>query len=94
VVNEKVNVDRKYIKRIRAMLYHLKVEGLTAATMKHFGLSARNQMLELKFMNRLAGYINFVGMVRGKKDLLFKKYDVDFRNIQAEIENINFLKLN
>jgi RNA-directed DNA polymerase len=94
VVNEKVNVDRKYIKRIRAMLYHLKVEGLSVATMKHFGLSARNQMLELKFMNRLAGYINFVGMVRGKKDLIFKKYDVDFRNIQTEIETIKILKLN
>ena len=51
-------------------------------------------MLELKFMYRLAGYINFVGMVRVKKDLLFKKYDVDFRNIQTEIETIKILKLN
>ena len=94
VVNEKVNVDRKYIKQVRAMLHHLKLEGLTAATMKHFGLSDRNQMLELKFMNRLSGYINFIGMVRGKKDLIFKKYDVDFRNIQKEIENRKILKLN
>ena len=94
VVNEKINVDRKYIKRIRAMLHHLKLEGLTAATMRHFGLSDGNQMLEIKFMNRLAGYINFIGMVRGKKDLIFKKYDVDFRNIQKEIENRKILKLN
>jgi RNA-directed DNA polymerase len=94
VVNEKVNVDRKYIKRIRAMLYHLKLEGLTAATIKHFGLVASNQMLEIKFMNRLSGYINFIGMVRGKKDLIFKKYDKDFRNIQREIENRKILKLN
>jgi RNA-directed DNA polymerase len=94
VVNEKVNVDRKYIKRIRAMLYHLKLEGLTAATIKHFGLVASSQMLEIKFMNRLSGNINFVGMVRGKKDLIFKKYDKDFRNIQREIENRKILKLN
>jgi hypothetical protein len=33
-------------------------------------------------------------MVRGKKDLIFKKYDVDFRNIQKEIETIKILKLN
>jgi hypothetical protein len=76
------------------MLYHLKLEGLTAATIKHFGLASSNQMLEIKFINRLSGYINFIGMVRGKKDLIFKKYDKDFRNIQREIENRKILKLN
>jgi len=81
VVNEKLNVDRKYIKRIRAMLYHLKVEGLTAATIRHFGLSDGNQMLELKFMNRLVGYINFIGMIRGKRDTIFLKLKGDYYDL-------------
>ena len=94
VVNEKLNVDRKYIKRIRAMLHHLKCNGLPEAAKKHFNLAGRDKLMEQKFMNRLEGYINFVGMVRGKSDLIFKKYNLEFKMLNNEIKNNELLKLN
>jgi len=71
-VNEKVNVDRKLLKQIRAMSHDLSRNGLEAATAKHFKIrsdcSAKDQS---KFIDRLQGYINFVGQIRGKEDPVF-----------------------
>ena len=75
-VNEKVNVDRRLLKKIRAMCHDLSTNGLEAATRHHFQLrgSVTPKKLAL-FQRRLEGYLNFVGQVRGKDDPLcaFKK---------------------
>lgn len=72
VVNEKVNIKRDLLKRIRAMLHNLTRNGLYSATKNHFGfVDEENQY---KFLNRLNGYINFVGQVRGKKDPIYLKF--------------------
>lgn len=74
-VNEKVNVDRKLLKKIRAMLFDFSANGLDSATERHFKTTGEID-LELKksFVMRLKGYINFVGQVRGKNDELFKSF--------------------
>ena len=74
VVNEKVNVDRKLIRKIRAMIHDLNANGINAATKRHFGLQAkvRSRDREL-FRARLKGYIEFVGQVRGKDDPVYMK---------------------
>lgn len=76
-VNEKVNVDRKMLKKIRAMLHDWSTNGILKATIGHFryhngGLDI--DRLQMKFMNRLEGLINFVGQVRGKKDPLVIRF--------------------
>jgi RNA-directed DNA polymerase len=74
-VNEKVNVDRKLIKKIRAMSHDLAVSGKEAATRNHFNIQGDvNPEMQEKFMNRLGGYVNFVGQVRGKTDLQYSKF--------------------
>ena len=74
-VNEKVNVDRKLLKKIRAMLHDFITNGLHHATKKHFKLKEGFRIEYLtRFMNRLEGYINFVGQVRGKNDALYRKF--------------------
>jgi RNA-directed DNA polymerase len=74
-VNEKVNVDRKLLKKIRAMLHDFTTNGLHHATKKHFKLKDGFRIEYLtQFMNRLEGYINFVGQVRGKNDPLYRKF--------------------
>ncbi len=72
VVNEKVNIDRKLLKNIRAMAFDLRKNGVEAATRKHFDLKG---IVDIKykamFMARLEGYINFVGQIRGRTDSVY-----------------------
>ena len=79
VVNEKVNIDRKLIKRIRAMLHDLNCNGAEIATMKHFRVSAQNAPNHVDgFLNKLRGYIDFVGQVRGREDALYLRFRRQF----------------
>lgn len=74
-VNEKVNIDRKMLKKIRAMLHDATTNGVRAAARNHFNISGNvdEQWID-KFVYRLRGYINFIGQVRGKEDDLYRKY--------------------
>lgn len=82
VVNQKVNVDRKYIKQIRAMLHHAKTVGLSAACAKHHKLKDTPSREEvLQFAYRLKGMIEFVSMVRGKEDAMVKRYKKEFNDL-------------
>ena len=82
VVNEKVNVDRKTLKIVRAMLYDALQNGVSKAARKHFQLkNEMSKMSETYFLNRLDGYINFIGQVRGKEDVLVLKFKEDFKMI-------------
>jgi RNA-directed DNA polymerase len=74
VVNQKVNVDRKYIRNLRAILHHWKLNGVEKATLKHF-----NGLYDsLKFINKIKGKIEFVGQVRGKEDGIYIKLKQKF----------------
>lgn len=74
-VNEKVNVSRKLLKKTRAMLHDLTLNGLENATCHHFNTPLPvNPELTAKFINRLLGYINFICQVRGKTDILNDKF--------------------
>ena len=78
-VNEKVNVDRKLLKKIRAMLHDWSKNGIVAATQRHFNITdvvINNETV--RFKNRLKGYIDFVGQVRGKNDAVYMKFKRQF----------------
>jgi RNA-directed DNA polymerase len=76
VVNKKVNVDRKLIKKVRAMLFDLQLNGIKAAAQKHYDsielVSDKNCDA---FLFKLKGYINFIGQVRGKEDAIYIKFN-------------------
>jgi RNA-directed DNA polymerase len=79
VVNEKVNVDRKMLKKTRAMLHDLRLNGSTRATQNHFKIDNKPSREErLKFLQKLKGTINFIGQVRGKEDPTFLRMQQDF----------------
>ncbi len=81
-VNKKVNVDRKLLKKIRAMLHDITTNGIDIATQNHFKLKDNIETRHrTKLIQRLDGYINFVGQVRGKNDLLYIKQKTSFDNI-------------
>ena len=74
-VNEKVNVNRRLLKKIRAMLHDLNTNGLEAATIRHLKIKGECTPAEKKFFaRRLEGYINFVGQVRGTNDKLYLSF--------------------
>ena len=79
-VNKKVNVNRALLKKVRAMLHDLTINGIDAATLKHFHFKPNvltNSNKEL-FVYRLKGYINFIGQIRGKSDPIYIKYKNSF----------------
>ena len=78
VVNKKVNIDRRQIKKVRAMLHDLTKNGLSLATAKHFGVKEADEKLQIHFLNRLNGYIQFIGQVRGKDDFIYRKFATVF----------------
>ncbi len=80
VVNRKVNVDRKYIRNLRAILHHWDMKGLVAAAMKHLNIEHAITEIEVEqFARKIEGRINFVGQVRGRDDDIFLNLRSNFR---------------
>ena len=73
IVNKKVNVDRTYIRNIRAVLHHIKTDSLEEAAKKHYKVSIADQFLQQKLLFKVKGQIDFVGQVRGKEDEIYLK---------------------
>ena len=83
VVNEKVNVDRKMLKMVRAMLFDASINGIEKAASKHFTSNKISSFSDATyFLNRLNGYINFIAQVRGFDDALVIKFKTDFKNLK------------
>jgi RNA-directed DNA polymerase len=86
VVNQKLNVDRRYIRKLRATLHDLELNGLASASTKHFKLQeTASEAQQQHFISRIQAQINFVGSVRGKEDELFKKLKLKFVGLTAEL---------
>lgn len=81
IVNEKVNIDRRFLKKTRAMLHDLQTNGLQRATQRHYGGSALNAQLKDLFLSRLRAYISFIGQVRGEQDPTFLKMKATFHQV-------------
>ena len=78
-VNEKINVDRKLLKKTRAMLHDLTENGVINATKQHFNIAGNlDERTKNRFINRLEGYINFIGQVRGKSDVKYLSLKTKF----------------
>jgi RNA-directed DNA polymerase len=72
------NVDRKYVRQVRAMLYAWAKSGLEAAENEYFDKYVSKSRLpikqKLKFKQVLRGKIEFIGMVKGKEDSIYQKF--------------------
>ncbi|MCW5907189.1 MAG: RNA-directed DNA polymerase [Chitinophagales bacterium] len=64
-VNEKVNVDRRFVRSIRGMLHTWQKYGRARAAMRNTS--------EQQFVNIVKGKLDFLAMVRGTKDELYEK---------------------
>jgi RNA-directed DNA polymerase len=78
IVNKKLNVNRTYIRNIRATLHHIKTEGIEVAAKKHYQVDIADIKLQQKLLFKLEGQINFIGQVRGKQDSIYLKMKHSF----------------
>ena len=88
IVNEKLNVDRKYIKITRAMVHDLSANGLAIATQNHFRLQRDPFHSEItRFIHTLQGRISFIQSIRGKHDPNTLAYQL---TLDFALENFSF----
>ena len=88
VVNEKVNIDRKMLKKTRAMLFDLRVNGASKAAQNHFKTEYKpSNNDQVVFLQKLNGTINFIGQVLGKEDVIYKKMKSGFASCFAIVED-------
>jgi RNA-directed DNA polymerase len=87
-VNQKPNISRLYIRKLRAILHNMQTNFVDDAVRKHFKLPAMQQVEVSdvqKMLNSVRSQIGWVGLVRGKTDELYLKlknnFDVAERNI-------------
>ena len=62
------------------MIYDMKVSGVENAAQKHFKKELDcDGKLTKKFINRIEGYINFIGQVRGRNERVYMRLNSDFQ---------------
>jgi RNA-directed DNA polymerase len=88
IVNQTVNVSRKYVRNIDGALHAWEKYGLQAATETYESKYAKKVTLPEKelarFVDSLRGKIEFVGSVRGKDDYLYQKLLSKFNDIRKK----------
>lgn len=99
-VNERLNVKRNYIKKIRAILRSLEINNLDESqkifeSKYQFRKSKRTEVPHIS--NVLKGMINYVGMVKGFDDLIFKKLALRYNKVVGHdsfhINNTDFTSM-
>ena len=78
-VNNKLNIDRRYIRNVKAILFDIKINSLENAAMRHYEVTKVDEKLLRTFVLSIAGMINFIGQVRGKDDSIYCKLGKELR---------------
>lgn len=84
-VNRKTNINRDYIKRVRAILKNWESSGENYTQIifeKHYNKPIPNP----NFINVLGGYINFIGLIRSKNDPIYQKLIQKFSFLKNRID--------
>ncbi|WP_246601603.1 reverse transcriptase domain-containing protein [Enterococcus alishanensis] len=91
IVNQKLNVDRRYIRKIRAMLYSIEENSnnLSIPLEKFAEAGYKGNDIE-NILRVIKGMINYVSMVKGKYDAVFEQLANRYNTIleELEIENL------
>lgn len=90
VVNTKVNVKRKYIRQIRAMLHAWNKFGLKQAAIEHFEKYSTRNMPEypdLAFRKLLIGRINFVRQIKNTNSV--GNQDQVYANLYTRLKSLD-----
>jgi RNA-directed DNA polymerase len=91
-VNQKPNISRLYIRKLRAILHNMQTNAIDDAVRKHFNLPAMQQV-ELsevqKMLNCVRSQIGWVGLVRGKTDVVYIKLRQQYVQAQQKMLGVD-----
>lgn len=86
-VNARLNLSKKYIKKIRVMLNSIKNNGFMETVKKNYmNHRCTSEEAKYKMFNIIQGKLNYLKMVRGYNDKIFLKYANEFN----QLFNIDF----
>jgi RNA-directed DNA polymerase len=98
LVNERVNVQKRYIKQLRTWLYlweKYSYEKANAYFMQHYITDKGHIKKNIPLMqNVIAGKLEYLKMVKGKDNPLFKKLKYRYTKLNASINKIEGIKKN
>ncbi|MEP6262744.1 MAG: reverse transcriptase family protein [Gillisia sp.] len=93
IVNEKVNVRKKYVKQLRMWLYYWETYGYKKAEQifrKDYHSEKGHINSGIPNMNLvIAGKLEFLKMVKGDKDFTYLNLSSRFQNLQKPLQNIS-----
>jgi RNA-directed DNA polymerase len=82
VVNRKVNINRQYIRQLRAILFDCRKNGIENAARRFFKLdNYPNSIALYRFKRSLQGRIQFIGSVRGKNDQIYEHFIQKYNSV-------------
>lgn len=88
IVNEKVNVPREFVREIRSMLHAWDAHGYEAAEeefLREYDTKNRNpEKGDPVFSRVIRGKLEFLSMVRGKDDDVYKKYLNEYARLKGD----------
>jgi RNA-directed DNA polymerase len=92
VVNRYVNINRKYLKKLRAILYIWKKFGVESTAQNFFEKHSLKKYSDSElgddlFKRVIKGKIEYVGMVKGKANRIFLEFQNDFYSLAPELKS-------
>ncbi|MDP2188796.1 MAG: reverse transcriptase family protein [Sphingobacteriaceae bacterium] len=88
VVNERLSIDRRQLKKIRAMLHDAEKSGLEKATDRHLGKSGSALVQQQHFVAKLQGNVAWVGQVRGKNDPMYLRFAASLTVLKQRLKEL------
>lgn len=89
IVNERINLNRKYIRHVRAMIHAWEKFGLEEAAMEHFEkYNYKNKTVDnyiLSFIKELSGKIGYIGHIKGKENSIYRNIYKRIKALDSEI---------
>ena len=68
-MNEKLSVERKLKKKLRAINHDITLNGLAIATKRHFNLKENaDEKIQKHFANKIRGLDSFVNLVENQRE--------------------------
>lgn len=80
-INEALNVDRRFVRNLRAALYSVETLGIAAAQEK----LTSTYKIEANIGNHLQGKISWLKYIKGSSDPVFRKLALRFNNSFAQL---------
>lgn len=98
IVNEKVNVRRRYVKQVRMWLYYWERYGFSKANQlfvkDYLGDKSQAKNDSANMIHVIDGKIEFIRMVKGSQDLTYEKLKIRFERLMNHSKAPSVDKLN